>query len=134
MTDLTPKLAITQAVLDQIPESHRIDLQAARKTWWLNIRAQGGLRLTDVGHTMFTLADIEYFDFEFKPTKHVEGFLSWQQFTLELNYKIKCPYYIGREATPLRTYLRVYDSKVAMMINLYGDVYEFMKQTKRRNK
>jgi hypothetical protein len=50
---------------------------------------------------------------------------------MELNHKLTCPYYLGKNIAG-GAHIRLYDSKVAMMISLYGDVYDYVKSTKRR--
>ena len=82
----TVKQKITEAILAEIPKSHRIyhelPIDDVIFKWWFTGR-QDGLRLTDEGVTAFELADIEFYDHEFKQ----EG-QSYHNFVLELNKKI----------------------------------------------
>ena len=75
------KQLITEAVLAEIPKSHRIyhelPIEDVMFKWWFTGR-QDGLRLTDEGVTAFELADIEFYDHEFKQ----EG-KSYHNFILE---------------------------------------------------
>ena len=53
---------------------------------------------------------------------------------LELNKKIKCPYYIvvkqeGKDSQP---YIRLYDSKIAMLVELYGDMVSYLNSIQTR--
>lgn len=124
------KHKITEAVLAEIPKSHRIyhelPLEEVIFKWWFTGR-QDGLRLTDEGLTAFQLADIEFYDYEFKQDGQ-----SYHSFILELNKKIKCPYYIGvnKKDKGKTLYIRLYDSKVAMMLGLYGNLREYLHSIK----
>jgi hypothetical protein len=125
------KIAITKAVLKQLPETQQSELDWAQKAWWVNKRKTGGLRLTDIGDFSFRLAEIEMFNFSFIAKKHLDDDLNWNKFMLDLNYKLPCPYYIdsSKNKEPI---LRVYDSKVAMLISLYGNIYEYINQTTKK--
>ena len=121
------KEIITEAILAEIPKSnrqyHEAKLSDLIYRWWFSGKYQDGLRLTDEGVAAFALADIEFYDYDFKhPNK------SYHNFLLELNKKIKCPYYLGSnkvDKTKPGLYIRLYDSKIAMMLNLYGDLTEY---------
>jgi len=124
------KQLVTEAVLAEIPKSHRIyhemPIEEVIFRWWQTGR-QEGLRLTNEGVTAFRLADIEFYDFEF-----VQDGQSYHNFILELNKKIKCPYYIGVNKTSSNKsfYIRIYDSKIAMMLGLYGSLKEYLESVK----
>ena len=124
------KQIITEAVLAEIPKSHRIyhelPIDSVMFKWWFTGR-QEGLRLTDEGVTAFQLADIAFYDYEFK-----QDGKSYHSFIIELNKKIKCPYYIGvnKQDKTKSFYLRVYDSKIAMMLGLYGNLQEYLTSIK----
>jgi hypothetical protein len=46
--------------------------------------------------------------------------------------KIECPFYIDLKKKPFASqYIRLYDSKVAMMIGLYGSFLEYVKSLKK---
>jgi hypothetical protein len=133
MTRDSIKRRITKAVLEQIPGD--IELTMAMKSWWLDIRNEGGLRLSDVGNKAFAIADIENFEFPFrlKKSTDTESVYSYQNLMLDLSQKIPCPYYIGRHK-PSEPFIRIYDSKIAVMINLYGDIYEYLRNSQIRRK
>ena len=118
------KRIITEAVLAQLPDSQQ-SIEHIMSDWWMTGR-QDGLRLTAQGDAYFKLAEIEYFDC--KMDKIPAG--TWYSFILEINRKIKCPYYLhvynkvdGKKGEP---YVRIYDSKVAMMLGLYGDIHSYL--------
>lgn len=124
------KHKITEAILAEIPRSHRIyhelPIEDVIFKWWSTGR-QDGLRLTDEGLTAFQLADIEFYDHEF-----VQDGQSYHSFILELNRKIKCPYYIGvnKNNKSKSFYIRLYDSKIAMILGLYGNLKEYLNSIK----
>lgn len=127
------KQQITEAVLAEIPKSHRIyhelPIEDVIFKWWVTGR-QDGLRLTDEGLTAFQLADIEFYDYEFRQDGQ-----SYHSFILELNKKIKCPYYLGvnKKEKSKSFYIRLYDSKIAMVLSLYGNLKEYLDSINLRN-
>lgn len=127
------KLQITEAVLKEIPTSyrlyHELPIDTLMFKWWFTGR-QEGLRLTDEGVTAFQLAEIEFYDCEFKQEGN-----SYHSFIIELNKKIKCPYYIGvnKKEKSKQCYIRLYDSKIAMLINLYGTLQDYLNSIKVRH-
>jgi hypothetical protein len=134
MSNRVVKQRIVKAILEQLPEDKKILFENAMKVWWLNIRNDGGLRLSDVGVRAFIDADIEFFTFPFDPTRVIDLDTSFTTFMLDLNSKLPCPYYIGVESKNKNPYIKIFDSKVAMMINLYGDIHDYLKNAKKRNK
>jgi hypothetical protein len=128
----TTKKIITETVLKEIPDTfhiyHEIPVEDLMFKWWMTGR-QEGLRLTDEGMIAFQLAEISHYDYEFKQ----EG-QSWHSFVLEVNKKIKCPYYLGVNKTETKKlpYIRLYDSKIAMMIGLYGNLHGYLNSIKVR--
>ena len=127
------KRRITKAVIESVNDN--LDVDRAMKTFWLDIRNEGGLRLTDVGDSFFQRADLECFEFPFrlKRITDKEPIYSYQNLMLDLSLKVPCPYYIGRHK-PNEPYIKVYDSKIAMMINLYGDIYEYLRNSQLKRK
>ena len=54
---------------------------------------------------------------------------------MELNKKIKCPFFLGVnkiEGKKKQPYMRLYDSKIAMMIELYGNIVSYLDSVKVR--
>jgi hypothetical protein len=125
------KETITEVVLAQLPESlsneKNTTVDKLLFRWWMTGR-QDGLRLTDIGDLAFRTADIEYYQYELK--LHPET--QYHAYILELNKKIKCPYYMGvnKDGKKAFPYIRFYDSKIAMMISLYGNVNEYLDSIK----
>lgn len=126
------KQKITEKILQELC---KYDKQFLNKTadsvmmlWWYTGRQQG-FRLTQIGQEMFSLAQIEYYDHEFR-----QDGKSYNQFILDLNKKIKCPYFIGvnkiREGKETTFYLRIYDSKISMLIKIYGTLQDYLESIK----
>lgn len=135
MTKKVIKKKITTAVLEHIPEhlKQAQTVEEAMSKWWLNIRNEGGLRLTELGDMMFRLAEIEYFDYEIiHPNEHKSSrhSKSWLNVVLELNNKMPCPYFIHQKNG--KANIRIYDSKVAVLISLHGNLFSYIKATRNR--
>jgi len=131
----TIKEKITEAVLAEIDKKDNIYLvcpiDKVMFKWFITGR-QEGLRLTDEGVNAFKLANIEFYDHEFKQ----EG-QSYYSFILELNKKIKCPFYIGTkkiDGKKTTLYIRLYDSKIAMVLNLYGNLKDYLNSVKEKKR
>jgi hypothetical protein len=112
---------ITRAVLKIInPEYTESDFETALYRWWKNPRSTGGLRLTEDGHKYFSLAEIECHEFDAGEAFY-EGYM---KFELMLDRRMICPYYLIYQNK--RKYIRVYDSRVTMMIMLYDDFNDYL--------
>jgi len=126
------KLIITEAVLAELPHNHTIDSTADNLMMriWMSGR-QDGLRLTEYGDFIFRTAEIEYYQSDFK----LRSETSEHAYVMEINKKIKCPFYLGVnkiEGKKKQPYIRLYDSKIAMMIELYGDIVSYLDSVKVR--
>ena len=90
-------------------------LENTEHQWWHDTRDDGGWRLSWSGYV--DISDVlhqESWDFDFT----TRDIAAWQY--LRLKKHINTPYYIVQNRK--HTKLSVFDSKLAMMINLYGDV------------
>lgn len=118
------KIAITNAVMGQLPHDSTVPIEKIINQWWIT-RSGDSLRLSAAGDLMFRTANIEFFDYPVK-VKH----LNWYKFLDECNKKIKCPYYFNvnsnGESKLKEPFIRVYDSKIAMMLALYGDIESYL--------
>jgi hypothetical protein len=126
------KQIITEAVLAELPENKSIDSTADNLMMriWISGR-QDGLRLTEYGDFIFRMAEIEYYQSDFKLRQGT----SEHAYVMEINKKIKCPFYLGVnkiEGKKKQPYIRLYDSKIAMMIELYGDIVSYLDSVKVR--
>ena len=102
--------------------------------WFITARAGNGLRLTDAGMTAFERAEIAHYEFDISPPKIAAWGSDWGKFTVMLDKKIKCPYYIGTKLDAgkknKQPYIRIYDHKIAMMMTLYGDFQSYIDSVK----
>lgn len=126
----TIKQVITEAVLAELPEKFQVDSTADKLMMriWISGR-QDGLRLTEYGDFIFRMAEIEYYQSDFK----IREGSSEHAYVMEINKKIKCPFYLGVnkiEGKKKQPYIRLYDSKIAMMISLYGDIVSYLDSIK----
>ena len=114
------KLKLTQAVLDQLPKEHNMEVDTAMKVWWYNIRPSGGLRLTELGY------------FTFKRVMELESYameIDWTRFDrstiLKLDRCLHMPYYIEvKKKIPVN--IIFFGSREAMLARLYGDLTKFL--------
>ena len=111
----------TQKLVAQLDPKLGITLDQAKKTWWVNLRKNGGMRLTSVGYTVFT-RDLDLARYEFDiPDPHVFD----QRVLLKLDRKLHMPYYIA-STKQIPKKLIFFGSQEAVMINLYGDLLRFI--------
>jgi hypothetical protein len=87
--------------------------------WWTSGRSGTGLRLTTEGMLAFKVADVQYYEM----TLPIDAF---DQRTRRLNKLMPCPFYIS-VSNPKKYTLYVYDSKIAVIITLYGTIDEYLK-------
>ena len=128
MTRRSRKEIITEAVLTSLPDRssyQNLTTEQIAFKWFATGRTGNGLRLTEEGFKCFTDSDITFYDFPVDFFAFSKGIVVKPEiFTMSLNKNIGCPYYlIAKKAS---VYLRLYDSKIAMMIDLYGCVEEYL--------
>jgi hypothetical protein len=129
---LDTKLKITELVLGQIPKNLNYDLSGRLKSndlltkWWFTGRS-GGLRLTERGDQAFKLAEIEFYEYEI-PAGSIA--VTYHSFALQLSKKIACPYYLDVNTTKGKFIIRLYDSRIAMMVSLYGNLKDYLESIK----
>jgi hypothetical protein len=121
------KKEITAKVIEQLPEAMRMfTVEECMRRWWATGSSGTALRLTEMGDTMFRVAEIEFYQYDFI-VKIEEGH---HGYILDMSKKLKCPYYLGvvkEQGKKNKPYIRLYDSKIAMMISLYGDIDSYLK-------
>jgi hypothetical protein len=113
------KFQLVEKLLSELDESVRQDTNDAMKTWWMNIRRDGGYRLTDHGYYIF---------------KHQLGLQSWgfgltdpktiltKKIILDLDRKLCWPYYIDGKNKKIV----FFSSREAMMATLHGDIANWL--------
>lgn len=98
-----------------------MDVAIAMKVWWYNIRATGGLRLTDLGY------------FTFKKVMELESYgmdIDWETFDrstiLKLDRRLQMPYYIEVKKNKIPKQVVFFGSREAMLARLYGNLNKFL--------
>lgn len=129
MSKKSVKQTITEAVLAQLVPTNE-PIEKIINEWWFT-KSSDGLRLSPLGDLCFRQAEIEYFDLPITVTQS-----NWHKFIMDCSKKIKCPYYIGVNKDELKkskAYIRLYDSKIAMLMQIYGDIHSYLESVKSRN-
>jgi len=111
------KLNLTQQLLTQLPADDRPSFEWALKSWWQDLRDDGGLRLSISGYNVFKFLSIEQYEFDF--TKVLSPSL-----LMILNRKLDCPYYLKGGKT---SRLILFGSQAAVMYAMYGDMEKFLR-------
>jgi hypothetical protein len=126
MIDNYQKEKLTKIVRDNLPNDSpfkNLDLQTLLFQWWSTGRQSQNLRLSDIGKQAFEDANIQCYDFSLITDKIK---VTPSQFTIKLK-KIKCPFYLGLKSKSTKTaYIRIYDSKIATIISLFGSFHEYL--------
>ena len=86
---MATKRDIVEKLIHLLPDSVSTTMDQAQKTWFVNLRSGGGLRLTDQGYLIFEMLEIEKWSvpFELKNINKVGLLL--------LDRKLTFPYYIN---------------------------------------
>jgi hypothetical protein len=112
---------LTESLVAQLDPELGIDLLTANKTWWHNIRSNGGLRLTHAGYHVFDqVLELEHYTFDINNPKCLTS-----DTLLDMDRKIQSPYYIMSKHTVPRKIV-IFGSSEAVMINLYGDFKQWL--------
>jgi len=124
------KHKLTATIFENIPDEmnpwHDRTLDSLVSDWWMTKRSPSCYRLSDTGNRAFQLAEIQGYEFPLKLTEK-DQYTSLFKRGL-LSKKINCPYFIGLKNQRVSSaYIIVYDSRVAMMITLYGNILEYLK-------
>jgi len=123
------KEKLTKTVFDNIPVTVNpwLDKSVDRlvSDWWMTKRSSNCYRLSDSGKLAFELAEIQGYSFPLLLTHRDQYTYLFKRGML--SKKINCPYFIGLKNTRIESaYIIVYDSRVAMMITLYGSILDFL--------
>jgi len=115
------KIKLTQKLISQLPEERRISVETAKVSWWHNVRPTGGLRLTSTGWSALANdLDLEFYEYKIKDPVAFN-----QHMILALDRKLQMPYYIvATKGIPKAVVF--FDSKEAVLVNLYGDLEKFL--------
>jgi len=125
------KQAITSIVQKELPDNHidkNIPIEKLLFKWWVTGRTGRGYRLTDIGYQAFIDAKIWSYSYtlNLKTLSEKLNNIKAKDLTLLLGKKISCPWYIQNTSAKNTCQVFVYDSKIAMMINLYGTLEEYL--------
>jgi hypothetical protein len=115
------KRKLTQELIELLPGEQRISVDSAMPTWWFNLRKNGGMRLTKTGFDIFVKQlELEHYDYPID-----NPMLFNQQTMLDLDRKMQMPYYIhAAKGVPKK--IVFFDSREAVMVNLYGNLQQFL--------
>lgn len=119
--DVRNKKKLTQDLIQLLPDEQRISIASAMIAWWFNIRSTGGMRLTSLGYQTFVNdLDLEHYAYNIS-----DPMLFNQQTILSLDRKMQMPYYIHAvKGVPKE--IIFFGSQEAVMINLYGNLQQFL--------
>lgn len=123
------KEIITKILLQELPDNYfgTSEIEKIIFSIWCTGRTGSGLRLTEQGYNAFTDANLAFYEYTFDVKKIVKDKKNFTRLSITLDKKIKCPFYAGIKIENKQPYIRIYDSKIAMMINLYGSIEEYIK-------
>jgi len=115
------KRLLTQQLIELLPEQQRISVESAIPTWWFNLRKNGGMRLTKLGHdTFIDELQLEHWSYEIQDPMRFN-----QQIILKLDRQIQMPYYI-HAVRGIPKKIVFFGSREAMLARLYGDLDKFL--------
>ena len=112
------KHTLTAELGHHYPDAPTVD--EAMRTWWQNIREDGGLRLTYEGYHVFSnFLELSSYTFDL-PEK-----LLTPANLITLDRHMTCPYYMVNNRK--HNSMVMFGSKEAMMAVLHGDMQRFIK-------
>jgi len=112
------KRQLTKRLLNLLDRDH--DLEQVLRSWYVNIRPNGGLRLTAIGYTVLQTLDLESWSIDLTGNKP----LITKDLLLQLDRKLQWPYFLDIKHKKLI----LFSSREAMLATLYGDLKAFLKQ------
>jgi hypothetical protein len=110
--------------MPQIPLEHQHSTDHAMRTWWANIRRDGGMRLTACGYEiMHDVLKLESWrlDLAAEPRQ-----IFTKRLILDLDRKLAWPYYIEVNVRKRIRHIVFFGSKEAMMAIMYGDLAQWL--------
>lgn len=116
------KKKITQEILNQLPQLSDYTVDKIYPLLWYNLRASGGLRLTDTGRDIFTNSlKQKSYAFPIDPMEFDSKIL------IMLDKKIKMPYYINVKKK-MPTEIIMFSESEAILVRLYGNLKTFIER------
>jgi hypothetical protein len=126
---MNDKEKITKIIYENLPAINPWQEKSVEKClfeWWATGRSNQSLRLTEEGKSAFELAEIAYYEYPLINSADDLEKIRFTGFTINLGKKLKCPFYVGyKNKLKKSVYIRLYDSKIAMMVSLYGSFQEY---------
>jgi hypothetical protein len=113
------KLNLTKELVKILAFDNELNIDELYSEIWRNLRNDGGFRLTNKGYELFS----EYLELEHYTVDLNVPSLSIKML-LDLDHKLKHPYYL--HIYKHNVDLILFDSKEAMLANLYGDMKKFL--------
>lgn len=118
------KIEIVTRLRDSIPQHLQEPLEQAMKTWWVNLRRDGGMRLTAHGYQiMHDVLRLESWilDLADEPRQ-----IFTKRLILDLDRKLEWPYYIEINMRKKVRHIVFFGSREAMMATMYGDLQNYL--------
>jgi len=118
------RLEIVQRLMPQIPMEYQQSIESAMRTWWANIRRDGGMRLTDLGYEiMHDVLRLESWELDLRDRDHI---VFTKRLIVDLDRKLEWPYYIEVSMKRKRRRMVFFGSREAMMATMYGDLKQWL--------
>jgi hypothetical protein len=113
------KLNLTKELVKILSFEKELKIDVLYSEIWRNLRNDGGFRLTNKGYELFSkYLELEHYTVDLNvPTLNIK-------MLLDLDHKLKHPYYLHIYKHNID--LILFDSKEAMLANLYGDLKKFL--------
>lgn len=96
--------------------SENIDVNLAEKAWFVDLRRQGGWRLSKIGLEAFKLANLQFWSVDLGKCQVNKALL------LQMNQKIKWPYYICFRTNKII----LFSDKDAVIANLHSNLQNWL--------
>ena len=118
------RLEIIQRLMPQIPLEYQQSTDHAMRTWWANIRRDGGMRLTATGYEM--MHDVLRLESWRLDLAHEERQIFTKRLILDLDRKLEWPYYIEVNFKKRIRHIVFFGSREAMIATMYGDLKQWL--------
>ena len=110
--------------MPQIPMEYQQSIESAMRTWWANIRRDGGMRLTDLGYRiMHDVLRLESWELDLRDRDHT---VFTKRLIVDMDRKLEWPYYIEVSVKRKRRRMVFFGSREAMMASMYGDLKQWL--------
>ena len=116
------KIKLTQLLHNRLAFNEELTTESLYSLIWKNIRTDSGFRLTTHGYELLS----EYLDLEHYTIMLDSADFQGMKTLLALDRKLQHPYYIDYKFSSNNIKLVLFDSKEAMLANLYGNLTKFL--------